>query len=132
MEDLLCLVQKKIIDKKNINNFSKIYNISPPQKSPILIYKKNKPIIKNMTWGLIPEWSNDIKIEPKLINARIETIDKKPSFKSLLNQNHYIIISDRYCECRKSNEVSQPYYITSREKKLLLFASLWIRKELNP
>ena len=128
--------KKKILDdlfikKENINNFSANYNISPTQKSPILLNQKGQPIIKNMTWGLVPKWSNDIKIGPKLINARIETIDKKPSFKSLLNQNRCIIISDGYYEWKKSNEVSQPYYITSREKKLLLFAGLWTNKKLN-
>ncbi len=128
--------KKKILDdlfikKENINNFSANYNISPTQKSPILLNQKGQPIIKNMTWGLVPKWSYDIKVGSKLINARIETIDKKTSFKGLLNQNRCIIISDGYYEWKKSNEVSQPYYITNKKKKLLLFAGLWTNKKLN-
>ncbi len=33
-------------------------------------------------WGLIPSWSKDRKIRSRLINARMETITEKPSFKA--------------------------------------------------
>ena len=54
------------------------YNISPTQKIPVLY--KNGRVIQNMFWGLVPKWSKNIKIGSRLINARVETLTKKPAY----------------------------------------------------
>ena len=37
--------------------------------------------LEMMRWGLIPRWAKDEKIDYKLINARSETVFKKPMWK---------------------------------------------------
>lgn len=38
--------------------------------------------ISRLRCGLIPFWAKDVKIGSRLINARAETVDSKPAFRS--------------------------------------------------
>ena len=78
------------IDRQENNELfiSPSYNISPTQYSPVIVQNSTKRIIKNMHWGLIPSWSKDKKFSSNLINARLETIKEKPSFKNYNNNNY--------------------------------------------
>lgn len=67
----------------------------------------------------------------KLINARIETLQNKPSFQNLLNHNRCLIICNGYFEWKREHTSSQPYYIHRRRKQLMLIAGLWSASNLN-
>jgi putative SOS response-associated peptidase YedK len=60
-----------------------------------------------------------------MINARSETIQEKPSFQNLINQNRCVVITDGYYEWNRRQDRSQPFYIFHPEKKLLPMAGLW-------
>src|SRR5690625_7222891 len=45
-------------------------------------------------WGLVPPWSKDIKFWAPMINARSETLDTKPSFRSAVNKLRCVIPVD--------------------------------------
>ena len=49
------------------------YNVTPGQFVPIL--RKEAGFLK---WGLVPFWSRERRTKYNLINARAETIEKKP------------------------------------------------------
>ena len=63
------------------------------------------PVITNTTpakiqlynWGLIPSWAEDDAIKKYTLNARIETLDEKRSFKDSI-QNRCLIIADDFYE----------------------------------
>ena len=57
------------------------WNIVPNQSVPAVIRHNGINQLVCFRWGLIPSWSKDPSIASKLINARAETVDKKPSFK---------------------------------------------------
>ena len=56
------------------------YNAHPYQKLPVIKKYKNGNTLENLKWGLVPGWAKD-KDFKALINARLETIDEKVSFK---------------------------------------------------
>ena len=58
------------------------YNAHPYQKLPVIKKYKNGNTLEALKWGLIPGWAKD-KDFKALINARLETIDEKVSFKKL-------------------------------------------------
>ena len=66
------------------------YNIAPTHQHPIIIQEKEKRIIKQMKWGLIPSWSKDESFASNMINARQETLSEKSSFKDLNETVQYI------------------------------------------
>lgn len=64
------------------------FNVCPEQKMPVVVAgEKNR--LELMKWGLVPFWSK----EPKslAINARIEGILTKPSFRKPIRYNRCLI-----------------------------------------
>ena len=106
------------------SQLSRSYNIYPTQNSPVLFNSNGSLKIEDMSWGLIPSWAKDTSFASKLINARIETIKTKPSFKNLVNKNRCIVIANGYYEWIITNEGKQPVYIYSKEN-VVLMADLW-------
>ncbi len=111
---------------QNPESYFPSYNIAPTKKSPVLIYDQVRKVVP-MQWGLVPSWAKDRKFGSRLINARVETLSKKPSFKHLLPTRRCIVLSDGYYEWKKTGNRSTPYYIYPQDKRLLLFAGLWDR-----
>ncbi|MBC8215314.1 MAG: SOS response-associated peptidase [Candidatus Marinimicrobia bacterium] len=100
------------------------YNISPSQHAPILRDTGTRSV-RQMQWGLIPSWANDPSVGSQLINARSETILKKPSFQHLVSNRRCIVISDGYYEWKRTGNQKIPYYIRSKHHRLLPMAGLW-------
>jgi len=118
------IINELMIDEWSIKNYNPSYNIAPTQYSPILIKNNGKRIAKLMKWGLVPSWSKSDSFASKMINARIENIKEKSSYKNLIFQNRCIIISNGYYEWKKKGEHKEPYYFYHKNN-LLLFAGLW-------
>jgi putative SOS response-associated peptidase YedK len=88
-------------------------------------------------WGLIPSWSRDPSIAEKLINARAETVDKKPSFKDALKKRRCLIVADGFYEWKREGKSKMPLYFYLKSARPFGFAGLyetWIspdKKEIN-
>ena len=78
-----------------------------------------------LRWGLIPSWAKDPGIGMKLINARAETLDEKPSFRKSFRQRRCLVLADGFYEWRKEKRAKQPYYIQMKDKRPFAFAGLW-------
>lgn len=76
-------------------------------------------------WGLIPSWSKDPSMGVRMINARAETVNEKPSFRAAFRRRRCIIPASGFYEWMKQNGSKQPYYITSTNGEPLGFAGLW-------
>lgn len=59
-------------------------------------------------WGLIPFWSKDMKSGFKMINARVDTVVEKPSFRSAFKQRRCLIPADGFYEWNKIGTDKQP------------------------
>ena len=124
-KDKKAIIEELLIDEWQGDNYKPSFNIAPTQNSPVLISLESLRIIKSMKWGLIPSWSKDRSIGPKMINARSETILEKISYKNLVHTNRCIVISDGYYEWKRYGNIKKPFYIRHSENKLLLMAGLW-------
>ena len=71
------------------------YNAHPYQKLPVIKKYKNGNTLEALKWGLIPGWAKD-KDFKALINARLETIDEKVSFKKLIKNNRCVAVADGF------------------------------------
>jgi putative SOS response-associated peptidase YedK len=104
------------------------YNIAPTQNNPVVVLnKKQERIIYPMRWGLIPSWAKDETIGYKMINARVETIAEKPSFKNVLHNRRCLVPADGYYEWQKTGKPGRkpPYRIVLKSRELFAFAGLW-------
>ena len=83
-------------------------------------------MIQFFQWGLIPFWSKDEQLGSKLINARIETLQEKPSFRYSLKAKRCIILADGFYEWYKnSSNKKLPYFISLKSQEPFAFAGLW-------
>ncbi len=124
-KDMQLIIEELVIEEwENPDNYMPNYNISPTQCSPILI-DIDKRIVKPMRWGLIPSWAKDDKFGSRMINARIETLLEKPSYRNLLPNKRCIVITDGYYEWKIDGVSKIPYYFKNPNDKLLPMAGLY-------
>lgn len=104
-------------------SISSRYNIAPSQQ--ILVIKKNEAnrrSLEPMKWGLIPNWVKDLDSwKSNLINARVETVTEKPSFRSAFKHRPCLIPVSGFYEWTKDK---QPYYF-NQNKSLFALAGIW-------
>lgn len=100
------------------------YNIAPTQMIPTIVNNIGRELDLKR-WGLIPHWAKDINIGSKMINARAETVDEKPSFKHLLKRKRCIIPADGFYEWKHEGKIKRPYRITLKTEEPFSFAGLW-------
>jgi len=105
-------------------NLKPNYNLAPTQDVPVIINDGSNHLAM-FRWGLIPFWAKDLAIGNKLINARAETVDEKPSFQLSLQRKRCLIVADGFYEWKKEGSTKRPYRITLKTKELFGFAGLW-------
>jgi putative SOS response-associated peptidase YedK len=101
------------------------YNIPPGSVMPVIINKTGINQLLFMKWGLVPSWAKDETIGYKMINARVETLQEKSSFKNLLPSNRCLIPSSGYFEWKHEENTKQPFFIKVKEIDLMSFAGLY-------
>lgn len=77
-------------------------------------------------WGLVPHWARDRRIGARMINARTETLDSKPSFRGPLARQRCIIPVSGWYEWQViADGAKQPWYFFSPDAAVLAFAGLY-------
>jgi putative SOS response-associated peptidase YedK len=112
-------IVKSAIAVNDVDNF----NASPRQKLPVIKSYTNGKTIESLQWGLTHSWAKEKKIKP-LINARLETLKEKISFKNLIN-NRCLVVADGYYEWKREKIGKQPYYFTRLDNKPMHFAGIY-------
>ncbi len=86
---------------------------------------ETKRVIDVFTWGLVPVWAKDPSIGARLINARSETVEEKPSFRGSFKNSRCLIIADGFYEWRRVGAGKQPYLIRLKSREPFGFGGLW-------
>ena len=106
------------------------YNIAPSQNHPVIVIKEDQKELTMMRWGLIPHWAKDMSIGYKMINARVETVAEKFSFRHSFKTQRCLVLADGFYEWKGEGKTKQPYYyIRFKDQRLFAFAGLWERWE---
>ena len=76
-------------------------------------------------WGLIPHWSKDNDIRRYTLNAKVETLHQKPSFRKA---KRCLVLADGFYEWQwldPKGKKKQKHLLTHPQEKLFAFAGLW-------
>lgn len=101
-------------------------------ETPVIIDEAPQ-IITHYNWGLIPAWAKDEEIQKYTLNARIETVNEKPSFKNSVNKR-CLVIANGYFEWQwldPKGKNKQKYELCLPNEELFAFAGLyshWVDK----
>lgn len=102
------------------------YNIAPGQKVPVIgLNNSGKRGLAFMRWGLIPRWAKEQSVGYKMINARAETVEKKPAFKDSFFHRRCLIPADGFYEWKNANGKKIPYRFILPDKSVFTFAGIW-------
>jgi putative SOS response-associated peptidase YedK len=101
------------------------FNIAPSQEVFSIISYGKKRRGGTLRWGLVPHWAKEAKIGYKMINARAEGIEEKPSFREPFRKKRCLIIADGFYEWKKVDDRKQPYRFVMKDRKPFSFAGLW-------
>lgn len=112
------------IDKLPLE-YAPSYNIAPTQSVLTIIPTNSGKKTGWMRWGLIPSWSKRGKFGFSIINARIETLTEKASFRNLVNRSRCLIIADGFYEWKQDGPTKTPHYISLKNREPFAFAGLW-------
>tara|TARA_Y100000590_G_scaffold460842_1_gene621117 strand:+ start:2146 stop:2772 length:627 start_codon:yes stop_codon:yes gene_type:complete len=104
------------------------YNAHPYQNLPVIKKYKNGNTLENLKWGIVPDWAKK-KDYKALINARLETIDEKISFKKLIQVYRCVVVADGFYEWKREEKSKTPYYFLREDKKIMYFAGIYENNE---
>ena len=117
-------IVKTAIKVEDIEN----YNAHPYQNLPVIKKYTNGNTLENLKWGIVPSWSKKKEFKP-LINARLETIDEKISFKKLIKLTRCIAVADGFYEWKREDKNKIPHYFLREDKKTMYLAAIYDNNE---
>jgi putative SOS response-associated peptidase YedK len=102
------------------------YNIAPTQDVPIVRGALDgRSEFATMRWGLVPSWAKEVGGSAPLINARAETLSKKPSFRDAFRKRRCLIPADGFYEWKSQGGGKQAYRIAMPDDAPFAFAGIW-------
>jgi putative SOS response-associated peptidase YedK len=105
------------------------YNIAPSQEIPIIRDTESGREMVKARWGLVPHWSKEPKTKYSTINARIESVAEKPTYRTPFMRRRCLIPADGFYEWKMVNGKKVPHHIHMRDGDVFAFAGLWDRWE---
>ncbi len=73
----------------------------------------------------IPSWAKDPSTGYKMINARSETLEEKPAYRTALKKRRCLVLADSFYEWQKSADGKIPMRIMLKSGEPFAFAGLW-------
>ena len=100
------------------------YNLAPKQQAVTIHQVDGEWVVSERQWGLIPSWADDENGGAKLINARVETVAKLPSFRSAFKRGRLLIPVSGFYEWPVIAGKKRPYFIHPTDGGHWFFAGL--------
>ncbi len=102
------------------------FNICPTNSVHVVTSEEGDRALQSFRWGFLPHWYKTPSDGPLLINARSETIAKKPAFKTAARARRCLIPATGFYEWTKDPDGNRlPWYISPQEGEVLAFAGVW-------
>jgi len=108
------------LNLSEIPNFSPRWNIGPSQSAIVIVNDGMKTEIIEATWGL----QQPQQIKKMLINARMETVNVKPTFRSAFLKSRCLVLADGWYEWSAEKK---PWYVKFLDDEIMSFGGLVFR-----
>lgn len=102
------------------------YNISPTTSAPVIVSETGVPVVKIMTWGLLPKGTKDtnsiFRYKTHIIQS--EKIFSKHSWEQAVQQSRCLVPANGFYELNEGGE-KRAFYAEPKDKSLLAFAGVY-------
>jgi putative SOS response-associated peptidase YedK len=112
------------------------FDIAPTEEVLAIVSADGRPEARLLRWGLRTAWARGGRAGSALINARMETVACKPSFRRLIPSGSHraLQVADGYFEWlapRRRGEARRPFLFQVDGGIPFAFAALWSREEAD-
>ena len=110
-------------------NFPPRYNVAPTQPVPVVLFESGGRHFRLMRWGFWRSWLKDPKGFPLIINARVETILDKATFRGAVRHRRCVFLADGFYDWRREGSGrtarKTPFMIRRADGAPMALAGLW-------
>lgn len=100
------------------------YNIAPSNALLSVIEAKGQRRAGLLTWGFVPEWTKEEKISHGLINARSESVEVKPTFKTSFEKRRCVVFANHFYEWKRE-ATKRPFLFQVTNQPLMPLAGIY-------
>ncbi len=121
------LAERFGIDDVETEDLGARYNITPRALIYGVTALEGTRTLEAFRWGLVPFWAKDLKIGDRMINARAETVAKKPAYRHAFSKQRCLVPVTAFYEWQKlpGKRTKQPWLFRPRDGQPIAFAGLW-------
>jgi putative SOS response-associated peptidase YedK len=108
------------------------FNVAPTDEVAAVVEHHGERIVDAFRWGLVPFYAKSAKNGARLINARAETVETSPAFRTAFERHRCIIPADAFYEWRRHRDPatgrvvrSEPFAVRRDDGAPLALAGLW-------
>lgn len=108
------------------------FNVAPTDPIAAVVEHHGERIVDAFRWGLVPVYADSPRGAARLINARSETIETSPAFRTAFERRRCLIPADAFYEWRRHRDPqtgrtirSEPFAIRRGADEPMAFAGLW-------
>lgn len=130
------LVDKPLQPDYNVAPTKSVYAVMTPRPKDAPEGFKPRRRLSVVRWGLVPSWAKDPSIGNRMINARMETVAEKPSYRRAFAARRCLLPADGYYEwytpegegspkTKAGKPIKQPFFIHRTDGRSLAMAGLY-------
>jgi putative SOS response-associated peptidase YedK len=108
------------------------FNVAPTDSVSAVVEHHGERVVDTFRWGLVPFFAAGPKARSPLINARAETVETSPSFRTSFARRRCIVPAEAFYEWRRHRDPatgrvvrSEPFAIRLRSDEPMAFAGIW-------
>ncbi|MGZ8562780.1 MAG: SOS response-associated peptidase [Candidatus Limnocylindria bacterium] len=108
------------------------FNVAPTDEVAAVVEHHGERVVDAFRWGLVPFYAASQKGAARLINARAETAETSPAFRTAFARHRCIVPADAFYEWRRQRDPatgrtirSEPFAVRRRDGEPLALAGLW-------
>jgi putative SOS response-associated peptidase YedK len=105
-------------------------NVAPTDRARVLVLEDGRLVLRRHAWGLIPPWSKGPEGAARMVNARIETIADKPSYRRAVRTSRCLFPADAWYEwqvmsAQSGKQERRPHLVRRADGGPLWLAGIW-------
>jgi putative SOS response-associated peptidase YedK len=108
------------------------FNVAPTDEVAAVVEHHGERLVDSFRWGLVPFYATNARGAARLINARAETVESTPAFRTAFARHRCIVPADAFYEWRRERDPatgrtirSEPFAIRRTDGEPLAMAGLW-------
>ena len=101
------------------------FNVAPTDEVAGVLEHQGERVIEPFRWGLVPWYAEDRKGAARLINARAETVETTPAFRTSFAKRRLIIPAAAFYEWHRVEGRREPFAIRRMDSDPLALAGVW-------